>query len=96
MKYLAVLWLLAYAEEFLWDVGVWHERSWLFGSPQDWSAYHSVLLPILAVPQITHYVLDGFIWRRNASSTFEAHKTAIDRPPTKSQHNPVHSSGNTG
>lgn len=69
VKYLAIVWLLAYAEEFLWDVGVWHERSWLFGTPQDWSAYHAVLLPLLAVPQITHYVLDGFIWRRTASAT---------------------------
>ena len=69
IQYLALLWLLAYAEEFLWDVGVWHERSWLFGSPLDWSAYHAVLVPLLAVPQITHYVLDGFIWRRSASST---------------------------
>lgn len=75
IKYLALLWLLAYAEEFLWDVGVWHERGWLFGSPREWSAYHAVLLPFLAVPQITHYVLDGFIWRRSASpSTERAHQ----------------------
>ena len=69
LKYMAVVWLMAYAEEFLWDVSVWHERSWLFGTPQDWSAYHAVLLPLLAVPQITHYVLDGFIWRRTADSS---------------------------
>ena len=29
--FLATLWLLAYAEELLWDRGVWHERAWLFG-----------------------------------------------------------------
>lgn len=74
-RYLALLWLFAYAEEFLWDVGVWHERSWLFGSPRDWSAYHAVLLPFLAVPQITHYVLDGFIWRRSASPQLSCSST---------------------
>jgi hypothetical protein len=25
------------------------------------------LAPLLAVPQITHYVLDGFIWRRKTN-----------------------------
>lgn len=64
VKYVAIVWILAYAEEFVWDVGVWHERGWLFGTPQDWSAMHAWLVPLLAVPQITHYVLDGFIWRR--------------------------------
>ena len=66
IHYLAVLWGLAYLEEFLWDVGVWHDRSWLFGTPQDWTSIHAVLVPLLAVPQITHYVLDGFIWKRRA------------------------------
>ena len=26
-----------------------------------------VLVPLLALPQITHYVLDGFIWRRKSN-----------------------------
>jgi hypothetical protein len=66
-KYLAILWVLAYAEEFLWDVGVWHERAWLFAAPQDWSNIHRFIIPLLAVPQITHYVLDGFIWKRHTN-----------------------------
>ena len=66
IRYLAVLWGLAYFEEFLWDVGIWHDRSWLFGSPQDWGSFHSILVPLLALPQITHYILDGFIWKRRA------------------------------
>lgn len=69
IQYLAILWGLAYFEEFFWDVGVWHERSWLFGSPQNWLAIHSILVPLLSVPQITHYVLDGFIWRRRARTS---------------------------
>jgi hypothetical protein len=68
VKYLAILWALAYAEEFLWDVGVWHERAWLFGTSQDWSSIQLLIVPLLAVPQITHYVLDGFIWKRRDQS----------------------------
>ena len=66
-EFLGIIWLLAYAEELLWDTGVWHERPWLFGaawSLDDWSGF---LIPLLAVPQLTHYILDGFIWRRSSS-----------------------------
>lgn len=62
--FLATLWALAYVEELFWDRGVWHERGWLFGSYWDWDAVRPYLVPLLAVPQLTHYVLDGFIWRR--------------------------------
>ncbi len=62
--FLATLWALAYVEELFWHRGVWHEREFLFGADwnlDDWKTY---LVPLLAVPQLTHYVLDGFIWRR--------------------------------
>ena len=61
--FLMILWVIAFAEEALWDRALWHERAWLFGS---WSIASTErwLVPLLAVPQIAHYVLDGFIWRR--------------------------------
>ncbi|MBM3464813.1 MAG: hypothetical protein FJX76_22170 [Armatimonadetes bacterium] len=62
LPYLAILWTLAFAEELLWDRGVWHDRAWLFGS--GWEVSPGWLVPLLALPQLTHYVLDGFIWRR--------------------------------
>ncbi|WP_372725210.1 hypothetical protein [Novipirellula sp.] len=71
-KFLGLVWLLAYAEELLWDSGMWQERTWLWGSSV-FSALGNIegidiaLVPLLAVPQITHYVLDGFIWRRRSS-----------------------------
>ena len=68
--FLATLWALAYAEELVWHRGVWHERDWLFGAnwnTEDWKTY---LVPLLAVPQLTHYVLDGFIWRRKSNANF--------------------------
>ena len=61
----SVLFLLAYAEELFWDRGVYHERTWLFGdAADDLGGVRSLLLPLLSLPQLTHYVLDGFIWRR--------------------------------
>ena len=65
--FLATLWALAYAEELLWNRGVWHERGWLFGQGWDWSEWKIYLVPLLAVPQLTHYILDGFIWRRRGN-----------------------------
>jgi hypothetical protein len=65
--FIATLWLMAYAEELLWDRGVWHERAWLFGGAWDWEALKVFLVPLLALPQATHYVLDGFVWRRKSN-----------------------------
>lgn len=69
--FLATLWALAYIEELLWHRGVWHERNWLFGANFDiddwWKMY---FVPLLAVPQLTHYVLDGFVWRRKYNPNF--------------------------
>ncbi|TWU16494.1 hypothetical protein [Allorhodopirellula heiligendammensis] len=75
--FLGVIWILAYAEELIWDCGLSHQHPWLFGwadiqgSPDAHSASGPLasanwLAPLLAVPQITHYVLDGFIWKRSA------------------------------
>jgi len=62
--FLVIVWLLAFFEEFLWDNGVWQERSWLFGSFAGLNTLDWILVPLLAVPQVTHYILDGFIWKR--------------------------------
>lgn len=65
--YLAVLWLVAFLEELFWDRAVWHDRPWLFGESWDVGALKLVIVPLLALPQLTHYVLDGFIWRRRSN-----------------------------
>jgi len=64
--YFAPLLLLAFVEEGLWDRLVWHDNAWLFGEaaaggPPAWLAAAAV--PLLAVPQVTHYLLDGYIWK---------------------------------
>lgn len=63
----ATLWAIAYFEELLWDRAIWHDRSWLFGGSFDVGGATMWLVPLLAVPQVTHYVLDGFLWRRRAN-----------------------------
>lgn len=66
--YAGMLFLIAYVEESFWDVLVWRDHTeyfaWLAVLPQlDNHALLSLVVPLLAVPQATHYVLDGFIWR---------------------------------
>jgi len=63
----ASLWAIAYCEELIWDRAIWHDRSWLFGGSVDIGSAATLLVPLLAVPQLTHYVLDGFLWRRRAN-----------------------------
>lgn len=52
---------LALAEEVAWDALVWREH--LFdGSPLPaWVG--ALAVPALATPQLTHYLLDGFLWK---------------------------------
>jgi hypothetical protein len=77
--FLATLWLAAYAEELLWDRGLWHERGWLFGGAWETGALKVVLVPLLALPQLTHYVLDGFVWRRRGNPALASLLSRDDR-----------------
>jgi hypothetical protein len=71
--FLGIIFFLAYFEEGLWDMTVWKEHVSLF------SVFHlfghrlhgnwlTLVVPLLALPQVTHYVIDGFIWRRPGSA----------------------------
>ncbi len=70
VPFLLTLWLLAYVEEMFWDRGLWHERGWLFGGGWQLESLKMWFVPLLALPQLTHYVLDGFIWRRKNNPAF--------------------------
>lgn len=62
----AVLLLFAYVEENLWDSFVWNDHPEMFvpfGGVVENPIVLSVIVALLVLPQITHYVLDGFIWR---------------------------------
>ncbi|HET9953999.1 MAG TPA: hypothetical protein VFQ61_05830 [Polyangiaceae bacterium] len=77
--FVCALWVLAWVEEWAWDRWVDHDRVWLFGGHTagegpltQWIAW---LVPLLALPQVTHYLLDGLLWRRGA----RAEKSALQR-----------------
>lgn len=54
---------LALSEEALWDITVWQDHPQFFGawSVPDWLT--ALAVPLLSVPQLTHYLLDGLIWK---------------------------------
>ncbi|WP_291151199.1 hypothetical protein [Flavobacterium sp. UBA7680] len=59
--YLAILLIIAFTEEFFWEFFVWNENISI--STIDFSGWQFLLVPLLSVPQFTHYLLDGFIWK---------------------------------
>ncbi len=64
VMFIGAVWMLAFVEELFWDRGVWDERGHLFGAGWRLPNPGDLLVPLLGVPQLTHYVLDGFIWKR--------------------------------
>jgi len=71
--FLGAIVLFAFVEEGLWDGLVWHEHGTVFGWFRHLPAVAAPsllrwLVPLLALPQSTHYVLDGFIWRRGRAA----------------------------
>ncbi len=63
--FLLLLLGLSLGEEWLWDLGIWHDHPGLFGA--GWDLGHgaqALVVPLLALPQAVHYTLDAFIWRR--------------------------------
>lgn len=70
LAFLGTLVGLALAEELLWEQWVWHDRPHLFGQRGllgDASFALPFLVPALALPQLVHYLLDGFVWKGGAN-----------------------------
>jgi hypothetical protein len=66
--FFSAVFTLSYFEESIWDVFVWKDHPSIFPFFTHYEGVHdpvvlSLLVPLLVLPQITHYVLDGFIWR---------------------------------
>ena len=68
LLFLLIIFGLAYLEEGLWDALVWNDHGSVFRPfyclPHiaD-SLWLSILVPLLILPQLTHYIIDGFIWK---------------------------------
>jgi hypothetical protein len=69
LVFIGTLLLFSYLEEGLWDGMVWRDHPQVFSWFMSLPVVHnnialSLLIPLLSLPQTTHYVLDGFIWRK--------------------------------
>ncbi|WP_288375326.1 hypothetical protein [uncultured Chryseobacterium sp.] len=60
--FVGVILFFAFFEEFLWETLVWNEHFSLNVVVSE--KLFQFLVPLLVVPQLTHYLLDGFIWRK--------------------------------
>ncbi|GAA4335443.1 hypothetical protein GCM10023149_43460 [Mucilaginibacter gynuensis] len=70
VSFIVMLVVLAYLEEGLWDGLIWKEHGSIFQLFSHLPKIEnkpllSLLVPLLALPQSTHYVFDGFIWKIN-------------------------------
>lgn len=80
--YVLALFVLAYLEEGLWNTLVWREHAALFGpfSMLPKINSHSILsfvVPLLALPQVTHYIIDAFIWRMRPAADKDGWRQVI-------------------
>lgn len=78
---------IAFAEEMLWDRLVWHSHDGLFGWVGELElsdAAVGLLVPLLAVPQATHYVLDAVLWRRRDTDATQARALGFGASATAS------------
>ncbi|MBK7570524.1 MAG: hypothetical protein IPI10_02485 [Bacteroidetes bacterium] len=61
--------VLAYLEEMLWDGFIWKEHNSVFPLTNllpdltGFKSLTSLVIPLLALPQLMHYFIDGFIWK---------------------------------
>ncbi len=74
-KMSSVILILALVEEYLWDLFVNHEKAAFFESllpypfiDSEFGALEAVMIALLSVPQVTHYIIDGYIWKSNAKN----------------------------
>lgn len=78
--------VIAFAEELLWDRLVWHDRPTLFGggwhdAPVLGPWARALIVPLLALPQSTHYVLDAVLWRRKDTGLAQAKALGFPQAP---------------
>jgi hypothetical protein len=72
--FVAVVATFAYFEEAIWDGMIWKDHPGLFPFMDGFEALSnpiviSVVVALLVLPQVTHYVVDGFIWRFSKDSS---------------------------
>jgi len=80
--FLAPLLLLAFLEEWGWDRLVWHENGALFpgGAIDPGPLLLSLVVPLLALPQATHYLLDAWLWKVKPENRAAARAVGLAAP----------------
>ncbi|WP_437656265.1 hypothetical protein [Sorangium sp. So ce1182] len=85
LAFLGLALALAFAEEMLWDRLVWHDRPELFGGAVDEPLLgpraRALIVPLLALPQATHYLLDAVVWRRRHTRPAQARALGFRTAP---------------
>jgi hypothetical protein len=83
--------LIAFAllEEALWDWLVWGDHPAVFGGRNHSlglsdSPFLAFVVALLALPQATHYVLDGFIWRTGPANP-DGRRLVLELSPDASE-----------
>ena len=66
--YITILLVFAYLEEAFWDIMIWKEKLELFPFADslrqiDFTDYAPLIVATLVLPQLTHYILDAYIWK---------------------------------
>jgi hypothetical protein len=74
---LFVVFILAIGEEYLWDMFLFRDNEHFFGSLIEYPLevlksphWKALAFAVLSLPQVTHYVLDGFIWKKNDKNPY--------------------------
>lgn len=65
-----IIFCMAYLEEGFWDTFVWREHQETFGwmyftENIDDNQILAFIVPLLIMPQVVHYILDAYIWKKN-------------------------------
>jgi hypothetical protein len=78
--------LFAFGEEFLWDMLINRDKERFFTSIINYpmesivnSTWQIITLVLLSLPQVTHYILDGFIWKMNDANPHLKHILISDK-----------------
>lgn len=99
--FVGLLLALAYLEEGLWDWGIWREHAAAYGGllpPIDLpDTLVNLLVPLLALPQATHYLLDAWIWKFDGSNPGLRYYLFLEGPePERRPQNTEHRPRRTG
>lgn len=67
--------LLAFGEEYFWDMLLNRDKGNFFSAILNYPfnavlhpQWQAAILVLLSLPQVTHYIVDGFIWKMNQSN----------------------------